>query len=97
MAAILMLGDVPVAEWSGAGNPPWPISFEPDGFESHDSGVLLSWPIYSGMEFTLHRLEVGSRGSPVPLSGLTVLTPFYIYRIAYLGQYDNRWGSGSHT
>lgn len=45
MAAILMLGDVPVAEWSGAGNPPWSdagMEFKPLGTYSTADAVLSS-------------------------------------------------------
>ena len=86
MAAILMLGDVKVAEWTGAGNPPWPISFAPDcvGFTDNPT-VVSSWPRYKGIivpeGHSPHKM--GCPGSPVFLPGLKVLRPFHIYRIGY--------------
>ena len=46
MAAVLMLGDVKVAEWHGAGNPPWPVEFVPDGVAVRDDALAALWPKY---------------------------------------------------
>lgn len=95
MAAILMLGDVAVAEWTGAGNPPWPISFKPDKIFTTNPTVLSSWPRYSGAIDTqgTHR---GARGSPALLSGLRVLKSFFIYRTGYYYVEIDEWGLSGH-
>jgi len=96
MEAILMLGDVKVAEWAGAGEPPTSLSFKPDAIFTRNPTVLSSWPRYSGAIDTqgTHR---GARGSPAPLSELTVLTPFYIYRTGYFYDVVDEWGLSGHT
>lgn len=102
MAAILMLGDVKVAEWTGAGAPPWPISFKPDSLYTTNPTVLSSWPLYAGgIDPDWWVPPDAGRGSPVPLPGLTVSTPFFIYRTTSTPMETwlppIRWGSESHT
>jgi len=92
MAAILMLGDTIVAEWSGAGPLAWPMVFSPDNVTAPASAV---WPIDendTGSSFNVSMY----RGSPVPIEGLTVVVPFYIYRRDYYGTGQGAvgpWGS----
>ena len=91
MAAILMLGDVQVAEWTGAGAAPLPLNFTPDGTTASGSNMAaLGWPVESmaGKTGTGTVLEAW-RGSPQVVMGLTVLVPFYVWRV------DRSSGGGS--
>lgn len=83
MAAILMLGDVAVAEWTGAGSPPWPIDFVPDGGTTNGSAMYaLGWPAESmAGKMGSGELLLAYRGSPQVVPGLTILTPFHVWRV----------------
>lgn len=83
MAAILMLGDVAVAEWTGAGSPPSPLDFAPDGRTADGSGMAaLGWPVESMAGKTgSGDILLAYRGSPQVVPGLTILTPFYVWRV----------------
>lgn len=111
MAAVLMLGDVKVAEWTGAGEPPWPLNFVPDGTSTSGSNMAaLGWPVESmaGKTGTGAILEAW-RGSPQVVMGLTVLVPFYVWRVdrstggdkarpwTVAGASDSDWGAVSSS
>ncbi|MDY0015920.1 MAG: hypothetical protein RBS13_06885, partial [Bacteroidales bacterium] len=91
MAAILMLGDVAVAEWTGAGNPPWPVEFAPLGTYSTAAAVLSGWPMYSKSTDTEGELRA-YRGALKAVAGLLVTTPCYIYRKTYWYRDGDEWG-----
>lgn len=111
MAAILMLGDVAVAEWTGAGTPTLPLNFVPDGGTTSGSDMAaLGWPVESmaGKTGTGNLLEAW-RGSPQVVMGLTVLVPFYVWRVdrssggdsarpwSPSGASDSDWGAVSSS
>lgn len=96
MAAILMLGDVQVAEWTGAGAPPWPISFAPLGITTTNAAVTSSWPMYSKAVDTQGELR-GWKGAPPAVTGLAIVQAFYIYRLSYWYDEFDGWGQSGST
>ena len=109
MAAILMLGDVQVAKWTGAGTPPWPLNFVPDGGTASGSAMAaLGWPVESMAGKTGSGAFLPAyRGSPQGVPGLTILTPFYVWRVdrsssggtsapwTIIGAHESDWGTVS--
>lgn len=91
MAAILMLGDVQVAEWTGAGEPPWPIEFAPTGTYTRAPAVLSTWPMYSKATDMSGDLRAW-KGSPRAVAGMTILQSFFIFRKAYWLKDGDEWG-----
>lgn len=96
MAAVLMLGDTKVAEWSGAGNPPWPVEFAPLGTYSTAAAVLSGWPMYAKSTDTQGELRA-YRGALKAVAGLLVTTPCYIYRKTYWYKDGDEWGLFGNT
>ena len=111
MAAILMLGGVAVAEWTGAGSPSLPLNFTPDGTTASGPDMAaLGWPVESmaGKTGSGALLEAW-RGSPQVVMGLTVLVPFYVWRVdrssgggmaspwSPSGASDSDWGAVSSS
>jgi hypothetical protein len=74
---------VVVAEWTGAGTPPWPLNFAPDGGTTSGSDMAaLGWPIESMAGKTgSGKILQAHRGSPQVVPGLEILTPFYVWRV----------------
>ena len=83
--AILMLGDVAVAEWTGAGKPPWPLKFFcffGDVPTANGSNMAaLGWPVVTtSSDGTM----VAFRASLDLPPGLTVFVPFYVWYVAHV-------------
>lgn len=89
MAAILMLGDVQVAEWTGAGAPPWPLKFACLFGEvptaSGSDMAALGWPVVG---LGLSGPMVAFRAPPDYFIDLRVLVPFYVWYVAIV----TAWG-----
>lgn len=95
MSYILMLGDTKVGEWTAPGaSPPTSLMFSP---ENVAVPALSSWPMdeyaASGGATPTHMF----RGVVVAIPGLTVLTPFYIYRRDNPTDGTNPWGRSGNT
>ena len=74
MAAILMLGDVPVAEWCGAGNPPW---FVPFSAVECRWGFNAAWPAAKPHETVCFSYAAGCIKYRI---SIPYGTPCYVYK-----------------
>ena len=92
MPAVLTINDTVVAEWTGSGAAPWPVSFTPDGATA---ALNTKWPFLESETGNSNPNSSMFRGYPTTVAGFTVKSPFYIFRGDLLGTRPSPWGSGN--